>query len=215
MNKSILITRPNHDDTNNYLYYWSSLVIQEAHNHNLRVFDLASRKSNLVTFTSYVNKNHPGVLFFNGHGSNEIIAGYNDEPLLVLGKNEALCINSIVYARSCEAGNDLGNSLVKNGTKSYIGYKRNFVFFHNPKYITKPLHDKVAELFLAPSNLIPISLIKGSSAQAAYLKSISAMLKNIRRMTASDASTEMRSVVPFLYGNIKNQVILGDINALL
>ena len=43
----------------------------------------------------------------------------------------------------------------------FIGYNLPFVFFMDEKWTTNPNNDKVAGLFLEPSNLVPISIIEG------------------------------------------------------
>ena len=54
----------------------------------------------------------------------------------------------------------------------FIGYKLPFMFYIDERWRSNPHKDNVAPIFLEPSNLVPISLIKGNSALQAHEKSI-------------------------------------------
>src|SRR3989339_1998945 len=101
MNKAILITRPDHDLITTYLFQWSEYVINLANKKNIKVLDLSGKRANEKMFTSYIVKNEPILVFFNGHGDEDVITGYNNEPLVAVNKNEKLLEKKIVYARSC------------------------------------------------------------------------------------------------------------------
>ncbi|PJC81146.1 hypothetical protein CO009_00220 [Candidatus Shapirobacteria bacterium CG_4_8_14_3_um_filter_35_11] len=80
---------------------------------------------------------------------------------------------------------------------------------------TTPLIDVVAKRFLEPSNLVPISLIKGNSVTESYKKSQKLMSKNVLSMMSSEAGQNERDSAPYLYSNKLNQVLLGDPDAVL
>ena len=213
MNKAFLITRPDHDLATNYLFFWSQLVIQEAKRKQIRVLDLKKKKANKKNFISYLLKHQPELIFFNGHGSAERITGYDNETLIQVGEEIKLLSEKIIYARSCEAGQKLGPALAKKGANSFIGYQRNFFLCYSQKSISQPLNDKIAKIFLEPSNLVPISLLKGSTAKQSYQKSQKAMLRNFRYLLSSKASLIQRDAAPYLWINRKYQVILGKTSA--
>lgn len=68
MNRAFLVTRPNHDLTTNYLFYWSLLVIKKAKEKGFQVLDLKGRKANKKNFDSYIKRHKPVLVFFNGQG---------------------------------------------------------------------------------------------------------------------------------------------------
>lgn len=109
MHKVFLITRPNHDLITNYLFRWSSPVVNEAACRNFQVLDLKERKATRKNLESYINKNEPALVFFNGHGSSKVICGYDDEVLVEADRNESLLLDTVVYARSCRAAVVHGN----------------------------------------------------------------------------------------------------------
>ncbi len=208
MINTLLVTRPNHDPTTNHLFHWSSLVIKEASKKNINTFDLSGKKANKKNFTSYINKNQPHLIFLNGHGAEDKITGFNNETLIALGENETILSGKVVYARSCKAAKRLGPNCVKNGTLAFIGYKHDFVFQYSLTRITRPLTDQIAKLFLEPSNLVIIALLKGNNVKSSYQRSQKAMYKNLSFTLSSKATPTERYSAPFLWRNIKSQVLI-------
>lgn len=210
MNNVVLVTRPNHDYPTTYLYHWSKFVIEEALNKGIKVLVLDGVKANKSNFNSYINKHEPQLLFLNGHGAKDCVGGYNDEILVDTNNCEVLLKGKILYVRSCEAGAELGPTCVNRGAIAFIGYKRSYWLMRSKSQHTRPLSDKISKLFLEPSNLVPISLIKGHCVKEAYDKSQKSMRRNFSYMISSKASTEERDAAFFLWSNYSCQVMLGD-----
>ena len=210
MIKAILITRPNYDSITNYLFYWTMFVIKEAQKKNIKVLDLKGNKANKKTLTSYIKKHIPALVFFNGHGNANSITGENEEILVETTQNENILSGKIVYARSCDAGDKFGPSIIAKGTIAFIGYKKKFTVGYTPAKMTRPLEDSVAKLFIEPSNLVPISLLKGNKVKDVYSKSQKAMFKNLQFMLSTNASSAQKDGTPYLWINRKYQVALGD-----
>lgn len=208
----ILITRPNYDPGTNYLFYWSRSVIDFAEKRKVRVLDLSSEKANKKDFVSYIRKHNPKLIFFNGHGSQKSVMGQDDEVLVDVNESPILS-GAIIYARSCEAAGKLGPQSVKNGAVAFIGYTKKFTIGYAPEKITRPLEDSVAKLFLEPSNLIPISILKGDSVGNAHLRSQKAMFKNLAFMLSSAASNLQKDAASYLWRNIKYQTVCGNEDA--
>lgn len=208
--KAILITRPNHDLVTTYISAWAKLVLNESEKRGIPGLDLAYKKANRVTFESYTLKNQPRLIFLNGHGSEDFITGFNNEVLISSGSANLLR-GKIIYARSCDAGAKLGSQLIKGGVFCFIGYKQGFVVGYSEEYWTRSLQDKVARLFLEPSNLVPISFLKGNSAIDAYRKSQSASFKNFSFALSTKATPLEKDAAPYLWHNRKYQVILGKL----
>lgn len=99
---------------------------------------------------------------------------------------------------------------VVKGCRAFIGYKRKFAIAHSTVDISHPFKDTLAQLFIEPSNLVPVSLLKGNSAGEAYKKSQKAMRRNFSFMQSSSATGEQQSMASYLWGNIRAQVVLGD-----
>jgi len=201
MNKSLLVTRPNHDRTTDYLFFWSQLVINEAKKRNFQVLDLKSKKANKKDFESYLKKNKPSMVFFNGHGSEGSIMGHDNQPLIVSGKDFKLLSGTIIYCRSCKTGKKLGRECVAGGTLAFIGYKRNFGFYRLEGVRGGPIRDKLAKFFLEPSNSIVVSLIKGNTVEESFRKSQKMMTRNLKDIVSTEASHEEKRLAFLLWSN--------------
>lgn len=215
MSNTLLVTRPRHDETTNYLYYFAKEIIREAEKKNFKIIDLEGPKANAHDFSGRINKTNPNLIFLNGHGNYATITGHDNEPLLSLNHNESLLSDKITYALSCSSAKELGNSAVANGAKCFIGYDEDFVFLHEVDKVTKPLEDETASLFLEPSNLIMTTLIKGNSTKSAHKRSKEKFNHNLRKIMTSESPQEDNSSIPWLYWDMTHQVCLGDGSAKL
>ena len=72
-NKAVLITRPNDDPILNFLYFWTEELVKEAQKRQYNLLDLKGSKSNRKDLESYINKNSPSLILFNGHGTRSSI----------------------------------------------------------------------------------------------------------------------------------------------
>lgn len=210
----ILITRPNHDQITTYISQWSDLVIGVAKSKHHIVFDLLGKKAIRKIFEHYLISNEPSFLFLNGHGSADVICGYNDEVILDQATNKNLLINKIIYARSCNAGENLGNILIASGARSFIGYIKPFSIGTLNEFATRPKEDPLARLFLEPSNLIATTIIKGNTVQEAHQRSVRAMKKTLSAMVLSDIPNK-KDYAFALYNNMLGQVVIGNKEAKL
>lgn len=166
----LLVTRPKHDLTTRYISAWAQTVIDEAHTRGHGVLDLHGSRARRAVVESMLTKQKPPLLFFNGHGNDHCVTGHNNEVLVATGTNEELLQGALVYALSCKSAKGLGVQSVRSGTRAYIGYNEDFVFLITTEKQTRPAEDRLAALFLDPSNHVMLSLLKGHSAEDAYLK---------------------------------------------
>ncbi len=135
----------------------------------------------------------------------------------------SIVVGAVVYARSCHAARELGPSAVDKGAVAFIGYRREFVIVHSLVDVSHPLDalvdvshpldDSLARMFIEPSNLVPLSLLKGNTVKDAFRKSQEAMRRTLRFMLSSAATYEQRVTASFLWGNITAQVVVGDESA--
>jgi len=211
----MLITRPNHDITTNYLYFWSINLIDFAKRVGLSIVDLSKKRASSKEFISVIKKVKTKLIVINGHGNDSSITGYNNEILLDLRSDLKLLKDKIVYARSCSSAEKLGRKSIIEGCRAYLGYDDDFVFMISEDKITRPLEDKVAGLFLEPANYLVILLLKGHSAHEANRRSKEKYMQNILKLMASSSTQEERELIPFLARDYLHQVNLGDVNAVI
>lgn len=209
----MLITRPNHDITTNYLYYWSEKIVEIAKKKKNKVIDLKGRRANKKEFVNVLKKINPCFIVMNGHGDEKTITGYDNEILVAAADNETILTGKIIFARACRAAVKLGKSCVNKGTKTFIGYTDDFIFFIDEVKINRPLADKTAQLFLEPSNYIAIGLLKGHKTSITNERSKELYRQNMQQLTTSETPKEDRELIPFLRWDMINQVCLGDSNA--
>ena len=205
---TLLITRPRYETTTHYLFFWSKKIIETAVAKSFKVIDLKENRANKKELTSIIIKTKPDLVILNGHGDSDLITGQNDEVLIKVGENEELLAGKIVYALSCKTARSLGPKSVAKGTKCYIGYKEDFVFFYNNSYFTRPLLDPWAGLFLEPSNQLAISLIKEHTVQEACEKIKDIYLKNIQELIVNKSSDNF--LIPSLLWNMQYLTCIGD-----
>lgn len=210
MRKCFLLTRPDHDLITKYLFLWSRQVIKEAKNAGFKVLDIKGKKAIQKNFLTHLEKYQPQLILFNGHGADDLVTGYENEILVEAGKNEEVLSGTIVYSRSCESAKALGPAAVKKGTTAFLGYKENYFLCYSQSATRRPLRDKVASLFLEPSNLIPICLLKGKPVAGSFEESQEEMQRNLLFMLSDESSLAQKDAAPYLFANIKNQVIIGD-----
>lgn len=210
MNKGIIITMPMHDYVTNYISNASEEIITEASNRNIKVKALKGKEATKENFETVILKLDYKMVVLNGHGSEEAIEGHGKEIIVKTGLNEYLLNYRIVYARSCNAASILGKKCMeksKNGC--FIGYKLPFMLYIDDLRLSTPHKDMVAPIFLGPSNLVPISLIKGNSASQSHENSKKQMLKNINKLLRK-GDNESFLLAGALWNNYTGQVLIGN-----
>lgn len=208
----MIITRPNHDNTTNYLFMWSKHILNFAKEVNIRIVDVSGKKVTKKVLESYIKKIKPIFIMINGHGNNDCVYGQNDEELVRKGVNETVFKDTVVYARSCSSASGLGHACATNVNTTYIGYTGDFWFMFEEDKLFHPLEDQTAEKFLESSNYVAISLLKGFTAHEANKRSKDIMKQQILKMLASTASSDAQSMLPLMIWNYNHQVCLGDGN---
>jgi len=214
MDKTLLITRPENDETTFYISKWSEKIIDEAKRKSVRVIDLHREKANRERVVGTLEKTSIKLVVFNGHGSDGSIYGHDDKAILETTDTKAVK-DKIVYARACRAANILGHNAIASGAVSFLGYTEDFIFFHDPESERRPLEDKTAELFLQPSNYIPISLLKGHTTGGANNRSKNLFIRNIEKLVIAGPRSYDYVTARYLLWDVTFQVCLGNQNATL
>lgn len=216
MQKGVIVTCPEHDDATSYLTYFSQEIVNQAEEKQIKNIKVKDKNLNLSDFSKILKKFDYKLLVLNGHGSSDLVYGYKEEIIVKLNENDDLIKERLVYARSCNAGLKLGPEAMKQ-TKNgcFIGYSLPFIFYMDSRWTTKPHNDKVAKLFIEPSNLVPSSLIKGHTSLEAHNNSKRQMLKNMKKLIQGNQEQETPFYVEALWNNFLGQVIVGNEKAKL
>jgi hypothetical protein len=215
MSKSLLITRPSYEITTRYLYVWNKKIIREAFDRGINVLDLKKEKAVKNEFMGRMKKINPALVLLNGHGDSDCVTGHNGEVIVRVGDNEEILKGKIIYALACKSASCLGPKSVQAGAVAFVGYLKDFVFFNDDSKIAHPENDRVAGLFLDPSNRLSISLVKGNNVSDASKKSRKAFAENIKKLLNSDNNSPnySSSFIPYLVWNMKHQACYGNQHA--
>ncbi len=214
MRKGLLITLPRYDDTTEYLSQFSQQIEKEANEKGVELKSLKDKEVTQKEFEKIIKKLDYKMIVFNGHGSKDSIEGYKEE-IVKVGKNDNLLKERIIYTKSCHAAVVLGKRCIEDAKDGcFIGYDRPFQFYVDLKWTANPLKDNIAKLFLEPSNLVPISIIKGNSTSNSNENSKRQMLKNIKQIL-KNSDAESFKIAEALWNNYEGQVLLGYPGAIL
>ena len=208
-----LITRPDHDKVTSYLFQWSKEIISSKYPEDIQFLDLRGVNANRGKVESYLKKQNPRVVLFNGHGSDIAIYGFKDQPLIELEKNEELLKGKIIYSLSCSSAKALGVAAIEKGTETFIGYINSFVIYTDVDREATPLKDNMAASFLNPSNKLSISLLKGNTAQEASNKSKEEFKKEIKKFLIGNSISGSDRIATALFWDLNSQVVLGNPDA--
>jgi hypothetical protein len=213
MDKVLLVTRPKYDDGTEYLSVYALEVIKEAERSHILFKDFEGKNVNKQEIEKYLKMKNPKLIFLNGHGNEDEICGHKDE-MLFSKENAHLLKNKVTYARACFAGISLGKEIVRDNDGCFIGYTTPFSFWISDVWSTKPLNDKIASLYLKPSNEIVLRLIKGETSKSANEISKKMMIENMKKILALEQKKEpgATTMLQILWGNYEGQVVLGNEN---
>lgn len=206
----LLITRPEHDPGTRYLSYWGGKVIEEAKKKNFNIADLRHKKVNRKEFEGRIQKLDPSFIFLNGHGNAQEVMGDDNQTLVKLGENHKILKNRVTYAVACNSAQKLGKTCADKKT-TYIGYKEAFIFNIERNCLNHPQNDKRATKFLDATNKIPLSLIKGHTAEEATDNSIEHHKKTLRMLlTKPGKDPDTLEDIKDLWWNMTHLVCLGN-----
>jgi len=209
MERGIIITLPRYDEVTEYLSLYSYQIEDAANENGIEIKSLRNNEANKREFEKVINKLDYNMIIFNGHGSASSIEG-NKEIIIEMGINDSLIKDRIVYARSCHAALVLGKKCTENTREGcFVGYDRPFQFYVNIQWTGSPLKDNIARLFLEPSNLLPISMIKGNPAGSANENSKKSILKNIKKILRNNDEDSYK-IAEALWNNHEGQIVLGN-----
>ncbi|MFH1780986.1 MAG: hypothetical protein ABH841_03225 [Candidatus Nealsonbacteria bacterium] len=212
MARHLLITRPEHDYATRYLSTWSKKTFEIARTKGYSIIDLRRERANRKEIESILNKRNPEFVVINGHGSDDWVAGQENEPLLIADNNSFLLEGKITYAISCRSASGLGKEIGQYKNTAYIGYREDFILIYLEKYRTRPLEDKLAGFFLEPSNLIITTLLKGHPVEMAVSRAKQEFLRNIQKLLTSKTSSDEYSALRYLVWDMKHLTLCGDEN---
>ena len=210
----ILFSRPSHDGTLAYLHYHTKELIKLSKNKGNKTINREKEHANKKEILKIIKKQKPNFIMFNGHGNQDIIAGHKNE-IIISGNNPQVLSNTITYSLTCSSGKKLGKLVIAKGGICFIGYENDFNLGKDPDSEASPKRDKIAKLFLEPSNILVKSLIEGFSVKNAVEKAKEKMKENIWYLGNTKEFPEAQFYAPFLFWNYISLVVHGNENAFI
>jgi len=206
--KSILFSRPCHDVTIAYLHYYSKELV-ELSKKKYKTLDREKEQANKKEILNLLEKQKPCLVMFNGHGASDKIGGHKNE-IIVSKENPGVLSNTITYALSCSSAQELGKIAVEKGCLCFIGYDDDFNLGKDPNSEATPRKDKIAKLFLEPSNILVKSLLQGKKVNKAIKNAKEKMRENIWYLSTTKDFLEAPFYAPFLMSNYLSLVGHGN-----
>lgn len=206
----VLFSRPSHDLTLSYLFYYSKELVKLSEELNYKTINKEKEEANKVIITNLIKKQNPNLIMFNGHGGDDFVCGHKNEIIVSSKENSEILANSVTYSLSCSSASILGREAVKKGAKCFIGYEFDFAFGKDPDSEAVPRRDKIAKLFLEPSNILFKSILNGKTVRDSIIKAKLKMKENIWYLSTTDSFPEASYYAPFLFGNYSGLIALGD-----
>ena len=207
----LIVVRPEYELTTRYISAWADEVISLAKGRGVNVIDLKKSKATREELEGRLQKlQETRLVFINGHGADNCILGQDGCILLEENDNDGLLSGKITYALSCQSAKGLGEKVSKYSKTAYIGYADEFIFSLDSRYISKPLLDPKAKMFMEASNQVMKSLLKGNTAEEASAKSKSTFWSNFIKLSSSAADPDSLQAMQFLRWDMMHQVCLGD-----
>jgi len=211
----VLFSRPNHDVTLGYLFHYSKDLIKISREKGHDTINKEGKSANKSTILSIIKKKKPKLIMLNGHGSPKIVCGQNNEILVNSEDNPEILSQTITYSLSCSSALELGKIAVEKGAICFIGYEWDFAIGKDPESEATPARDKIAKLFLDPSNILFSSLIKGNNVENSIGKAKKKMWENIWYLNTTKEFPEAPHYAPFLFGNYSGLIAHGNKKAIV
>lgn len=206
----VLFSRPADDVTLNYLHYFSKELVDLSISSGHKTINKEKDRANKNEITSLIKKQKPGLIMFNGHGSPDEICGHKREIIVSSKDNPEILREAITYSLSCASAAVLGRKAVDVGAISFIGYEFDFALGKDPDSEASPRHDKIAKLFLEPSNILFSSLIQGKTVKNSVKNAKNMMMKNVWYLNTTKSFPEAIYYAPFLFGNYLGLIAHGN-----
>lgn len=208
----VLFSRPSHDDTIAYLYEYSKELVELSKSLH-KTINLENKEATKSAILEHINRN-VNFIMFNGHGTSDCICCHNNEIIIDINNLNVLK-NTITYSLSCSSAKKVGNISIENGALCFVGYTEDFALGKDPNREATPLKDRIAKLFLEPSNFLVQTILKGKTVKEAVERAKNKMLKNIDYLNSTDEFLDASHYAPYLFSNYLSLVAYGKDSALI
>jgi len=206
----MLITLPDFDRATHFLSAWSKEIIDDAEKRAIKVLEVKEPNIIMKNVNSLLDKQKPQLVILNGHGTINKIEGQNKEWIIIRGKNHQKLRNKIVFARSCSAASGIGIELEGNNTGCFIGYQEDYAIIPDRHGMSRPNQNRSSKPFKESSNIIPLMLLAGKTANEAVEESKKIMENYLENQYMIDEDPRIFDVLAW---NLSILTCVGNENA--
>ena len=118
----ILIGRCECDEMVAFPFFWAEDLIPYARERKFDIVDLKRKRFCKEQVKKHIEDKNPTLIFLNGHGDENSVRGYNQEPVITLYENDYLLKGKTAHILSCDNGKFLAQSCIDKGCKGFLGY---------------------------------------------------------------------------------------------
>lgn len=186
----ILIASADYENVTHIIHDWSRDVVHNAIDAGNSVYVMNQEQYSRDNLRSGLLNLQPAFFFGMGHGYYFLTTGYDGEVVIQSDTiyyrdgqeyhapdvNMDITNGVVVYLLSCQTGEKLGKDMINKGTKSFIGYNRDFVFFTSSNPTVKKIYEGY---FMRPAMKIADSLCGGKTTKQAWQDGIDEFQKSI------------------------------------
>ncbi len=215
----MFVTSYDQDYVTSNISLWAFEIVKFAQDEKgIKVIHLNDKredsKATKQNVTNYLKKKKPQFVFLNGHGDERKVCGHKDEPIIIMGDNEYLLEDKVIYILACNCGVDLAPSIVSKGkAKAVISYKERFCLPVNEERYCTPIKNDMVIAIKEMSNAIPRALIKGRTVIEAIRSANIVWAYWDDKFQKQDPSEKAETILWVLDHNIKSLSIEGDPDA--
>ena len=186
----VLIASADYEKVTHIIHEWSRDVVHNAVDAGNSVYVMNQEQYSRDNLRSGMLNLQPAFFFGMGHGYYFLTTGYDSEVVIQSDTtyyrdgqeyhapdvNMDITNNVVVYLLSCQTGEKLGIDMINKGTKSFIGYDRDFVFFSSSNAAVKKIYEG---FFMRPAMKIADSLVQGKTTKQAWQDGINEFQKSL------------------------------------
>ncbi len=198
----VLLTNPENDEVTYYLMAWTERILKTCKQKTNKYFHLKRNKVNRGRFEGILNKKGIDLVLLCGHGEDDRV--YGERETILDSGNVNVLADKVVHALSCSSVKVLGELAAKSGARAYIGYAEDFIVFTDDRYMSKPLKDPTAALFLDAAFSVPKALLDGKSAVESVEIARKSYDKSIEKALSSDVQSDNDQFINWLYWDRDN-----------
>jgi hypothetical protein len=153
MTDFVITVDDNDESLGNFFRLCANSVRSIIRNANISFIEMSSLKlkNNIAITQQLMGVSHPFIFVALTHGNENSLIGSENAPYIAIGQNSDKFTGALFYCFSCSAGKKLGEDIVANGGKCFIGHNKK-IFGHNYPQWQVHFHRPIEVFFIHLNN---------------------------------------------------------------